>query len=212
MTEEVFEDLIVARIASGNVSLAYAGKPLEPGVLGAVQRVLEEFIDECHSLQVCYFGAVMGMDNIKQMLDHVQEGTTPESIGFSLNDFTGPLRPVDLGNKYNEIFSIEGTFQRLQARSLVISIFVEWESATRRRLATLLGVKPDDVNADLMGNWRRLRNWLLHKDGEAEQQYFHAAAGLAQYLEPCPGVPEVSASDVVKLMGLLSSLEIKVSN
>ena len=193
------------------VSLSYIGRPSASDVAGAVQRALEEFIDECHSVFICYFGAVMGMDNTKDILAQEYEGNTPVTIELSDNDATDLVRTRILGNEAIEMFSSGGRFERLQARSLVISIFTEWEAVTRRKLATLLGVKADDVKSDLFGDWRRLRNWLVHKDGDAEKQYFDALGGLAGHLGSRRGEPEVTTPEVFKLMELLSSLVVIVN-
>ena len=211
VTEEITEIFIGAKRPSGMVSLTYIGGPPEPDVPGAIQRALEEFIDECHSFLICYVGAVMGMDNSKDIFAQAHEGNAPVSIELSENDPTDHVRTRFLGSEAIEMFSSEGRFERLQARFLVISIFTEWESVTRRKIATLLGVKLDDVKSDFLGDLRLLRNWLLHKDGDAEGKYFNSAAGLARHLGSRRGEPEVSTPEVMKLMRLLSSLVVIVN-
>ena len=211
MAEEVTEVFIGARRPTGMVSLNYIGRPPASDVPGAVQRALEEFIDECHSVLICYFGAVMGMDAIKDIFAEAYEGNVLVSIDVSDNDATDLVRTRILGNDATEMFSIGGRFERLQARSLVISIFTEWESVTRRKIATLLGVKADDVKSNVMGDWRHLRNWLLHKDSKAEEQYFNAVGGMAGHLGSQRGEPEVTTAQVFKLMEWLSSLAVIVN-
>ena len=211
LAEEITEVFIGAKRPSGMVSLTYIGRPPASDVPGAVQRALEEFIDECHSVLICYFWAVVGMANTKDVLAQEYERNAPVTIELSENDATDLVRTRILGNEAIEMFSSGGRFERLQARSLVISIFTEWEAVTRRKLATLLGVKPEDVKSDLLGDWRRLRNWLLHKDGDAEEQYFNAVAGLAGHLGSRRGEPEVTTPEVIKLMELLSSLVVIVN-
>ena len=141
LAEEITEVFIGANRPSGMVSLTFIGKPPASDVPGAVQRVLEEFIDECHSVLICYFGAVVGMANTKDIITQEYEGNTPVTIELSENDATDLVRTRILGSEAIEMFSSGGRFERLQARSLVISIFTEWEAVTRRKLATLLGVK-----------------------------------------------------------------------
>ena len=211
MAEEITEVFIGTRRPSGMVSLAYIGRPPAPDVPGAVQRVLEEFIDECHSFFICYFGAVMGMDNTRDIFAQAYEGNTPVAIELSDNDATDLVRTRILGSEAIEMFSSGDRFEKLQARSFVIAIFTEWEAVTRRRLATFLGVKPEDVQSNLMGDWRRLRNWLVHKDGDAEKQYFDAGEGLARHLGSRRGEPEISTSEVVKLIEQLRSLVVIVN-
>ena len=211
LAEEITEVFIGAKRPSGMVSLTYIGRPLAFDVPGAVQRALEEFIDECHSVLICYFWAVVGMENTKDILAQEYEGNTPVTIELAENDATDLVRTRILGNEAIEMFSSGGRFERLQAKSLVTSVFTEWESVTRRKIATLLGVKSEDVRSDLMGDWRRLRNWLLHKDGDAEEQYFNDVEGMAGHLGSQSGEPEVTTPEVIKLMELLSSLVVIVN-
>ena len=87
-----------------------------------------------------------------------------------------------------------------------------WEEFVRPTIAKALGVKLDDVKSDLMGEWRHLRNWLVHPVEDTEQAYFKNAkilAGVAGDLRP--GNPEVKADMVFPMMGYLNSLHVTVN-
>ena len=66
---------------------------------------------------------------------------------------------------FEEYFSYQksGKFSELIARSLVIDIFTEWEEVRRKKIAKICGVEKNNVNADLMGDVRNIRNFLVHK-------------------------------------------------
>ena len=61
-----------------------------------------------------------------------------------------------------------------------------------------------------MGAWRLLRNWLVHRDGNAEEQYFRKAEALARLLDSRPGDPEITTQGVLLLMERLHSLTVIV--
>ena len=97
-------------------------------------------------------------------------------------------------------------------KSLVISIFAHWDSVTRPRVASLLELgETEDVESELMGAWRLLRNWLVHRDGNAEKQYFRRAEALTRLLSSRPEEPEITTQGVLLLMDRLQSLMVIVN-
>ncbi len=64
-----------------------------------------------------------------------------------------------------------------------------------------------------MGEWRLLRNWLVHpaSGGEAEQQYFNRAKALQRLLGSERGKPEVNVGGALLLMQQLNTMSITVN-
>ncbi len=186
---------------------------IEPDTVSAIQQELEKFVDECHSVFICHVSAVKSMEANRDVLDRVFEANEPVSIATALPDgSTRVTRTSVLGAEAAELFSSEGRFELLQAKSLVISIFAHWDSVTRPRIASLLDVgKTEDVESELMGAWRLLRNWLVHRDGNAEKQFFRRARPMAQLLNSRPGTPEITTQGVLLIMERLQSLAVIVN-
>ena len=70
----------------------------------------------------------------------------------------------------------------------------------------------DDVQSDLMGEWRHLRNWLVHPDKETEKAYFRDAKLLAKISGNLrPGRPQVKSDMVFPMMGYLNPLHVIVN-
>ena len=103
-----------------------------------------------------------------------------------------------------------GEFERQFAKTVVVNTFTAWDHGARLELADILGVSRNDITSDLMGEWRRLRNWLVHPIQDKEDDYFAKAPTLVQALRSTRGNPSVTAVDVATLAGLLNNMSIKV--
>ena len=111
-----------------------------------------------------------------------------------------------------DAFSADGEFEKTYAKAFVVFTYQLWEEFARPKIADALGVKHDDVASDLMGEWRHLRNLLVHPSKENEQTYFKNAKLLAKIPGGLrPGNPEVKADLVFPMMGYLNSLHVIVN-
>lgn len=178
----------------------------------SINDVLEEFIDECHSALICFVGATLSMEANQRGLANAFEENEPVSI---VSEGPGYRYKVPLGvtcREAIEMFNTGGKFEVAQARALVVSVFTFWEAATRPKLASILEIpRLEMVQSELMGQWRLLRNWLVHQGGDVEEQYFSKAPDLVKLLGSERGRPEVRAQEVMVLMTRLRSLAILVN-
>tara|TARA_A100001391_G_scaffold161013_2_gene119843 strand:+ start:572 stop:1006 length:435 start_codon:yes stop_codon:yes gene_type:complete len=55
-----------------------------------------------------------------------------------------------------------GLFTDTLAKSLIVLLYSEWDELYRHRLAKEIGVEATAVKADLMGDIRQIRNWIVH--------------------------------------------------
>lgn len=111
-----------------------------------------------------------------------------------------------------DAFSEHGAYETLYAKAFVVFTYQLWEEFARPKIAAALGVKLDDVRSDLMGEWRHLRNWLVHPDEDTEKAYFRNAQLLAKIEAGLkPGSPEMSADMIFPMMGYLNSLHVVVN-
>lgn len=210
MAKELFEFRQEGGYRNGSISLTYVGAPLSDETFRKVRVELENFVEQCHTAFVCYLGAVSSMDAMRQRFERMQDENSLVGLQISSTDTRDVVRPMILSGDATEIFSDGGKFESLQAWSFVANVFTEWESVTRRRVSGLLGVDLQRVESDLMGDWGRLRNWLLHKDGRAEIQYFGKAPNMVTRLNSSRGQPEVTAAGVSDLMSMLRHLVVVV--
>ena len=87
-----------------------------------------------------------------------------------------------------------------------------WEEVARPKIAEALKVeKPKHITADLMGDWRHLRNWLVHRTETTENVFFSKAKTLAQTLNMQPSDPSLTANGVATLMRLANNMQVDVN-
>ena len=108
--------------------------------------------------------------------------------------------------------SAGGEFEKTYAKSFVIFTYQLWEEFARPKIAQALDTAHCDVRSNLMGEWRHLRNWLVHPDEKTEKAYFKNAKLLAKISGNLrPGKPEVKSDMVFPMMGCLNSLHVVVN-
>ena len=95
----------------------------------------------------------------------------------------------------------------------MVSAYQMWEEVTRPKIAQALGTSHNEIRSDLMGEWRHLRNWLVHPSEETEETYFKNASLLARIPGgPAPGkVPNIKSGMILPMMGYLNHLKVIVN-
>ena len=104
-----------------------------------------------------------------------------------------------------------GDFERLYANSFVVSTYHLWEETIRPKIATATKVGPSHVKADLMGEWRLLRNWIIHRSKDAEDDFFEKASTLASVLGLQRGSLSLTANNIMHLVQRLNNMRIEVN-
>ncbi|MCB2015077.1 MAG: hypothetical protein R3E11_12705 [Sphingobium sp.] len=127
----------------------------------AAQLVLSEFTHACYVHYTCFVFATLGIPMVTNQFGEQEE------IG---KVFIGPSPPEE-GNAHSVIsvgdlraFSRkDGRFTDIIAKSTIVSLFAEWDEHYRPKFAATLGIKPNEVENDLMGDVRKIRNLIVHK-------------------------------------------------
>ena len=189
------------------------GERINCDIASGIRADLEEFVDECHSIFICHISAVKSMEATQEHLSEILQDNQPVNITATLgNNQPRVINTGALGREATALFSSEGKFQELQARSFVVSIFAHWEHVVRPMLACQLGVNDRKVESNLMGDWRRLRNWLIHRGARGtEDDYFGKAKELPCLLDSRRGEPKVTTREVLLLVERLRILTVVVN-
>ena len=178
-----------------------------------IKNTMQQFSADCQMMLI-WFAAILGSQNaMRNHLNHVAEQDEP----FTINTYRSDGRvdsvlarvPVDT---VIEAFTEAGEFERLYAKAFVVFTYQIWEEVTRPKIASALKVdKPDRITADLMGDWRHLRNWLVHRTRTTESDFFRKAKKLPQMLNMQPGDPGLTANGVATLMQHLNHMQVDVN-
>ena len=178
-----------------------------------IKNTMQQFSSECQMMLI-WFAAILGSQNVmRNHLNHVAERDEPFTINTYRHDgrVDSVLARVPLDSVV-EAFRKAGDFERLYAKAFVVFTYQTWEEVARPKIATALKVeKPDHITADLMGDWRHLRNWLVHRTKTTESDFFSKAKTLPQILDMHPGVPSLTANGVATLMQHLNHMQVDVN-
>ena len=80
----------------------------------------------------------------------------------------------------------EGLFEDHVAKSLVVVIYHLWNEYYRPRIAKAVSAEPNQVECALLGDIRRVRNLIIHKNSEVPGSFSNTLSFLPQIwnLEP----------------------------
>ncbi len=162
---------------------------------------------------IMYAGVLLNQNIIQEQLG--RDSNRDASFTVSERGKDGTVQAIwariPLG-KVIDAFSVGGEFEKTYAKAFVVFTYQLWEEFARPRIALALGVEHEDVASDLMGEWRHLRNLLVHPSKNNEQTYFRNAKKLAKIQGGLrPGNFEVKAYMVFPMMGYLNSLHVIVN-
>ena len=197
---------------AGTIRVQYVGlRPVSESVVAAIRDAMEEFTTECQLMAFLYAGVMASSQAVRAQLGR----DTSEDGAFTLSsNYAGSMAiwaRLQVG-RVLDAFSENGEYERLYSKAFVVFAYQMWEESARPKIARALGVNHADVQCDLMGEWRHLRNWLVHPDESTAQAYFRNARMLTVVLDRLqPGEPEVKGDMVFPLVGYLNSLHVIVN-
>ena len=196
----------------GTLSLQVAGiPPVSDEAKGAIRAIMQQFSGDCQMMLAWFVGALNSRKAMQQTLDALAKSYEPLTISTMRPDGRVDVVLAQIPvEKVLESISADGEFETLFAKAFVVFTFQMWEDGTRPKIAAALHVAPNDINAPLMGEWRRLRNWLTHPFGDAEEDYFTNAKTLVSVLGSQLGNPNLTADKVLTLMPLLNNMSLTV--
>ncbi|MDE0011790.1 MAG: hypothetical protein OXU36_11620 [Candidatus Poribacteria bacterium] len=178
-----------------------------------IKSTMQQFSSDCQMMLI-WFAAILGSQNaMRDHLNHIAKQDEPFTINTYRPDgrVDSVLARVSVDSVISA-FTEAGDFERLYAKAFVVFTYQIWEEVARPKIATALKVeKPDYITANLMGDWRHLRNWLVHRTKKAESDFFSKAKTLQMVLNMQPGDPSLTANGVATLMQQLNHMQVDVN-
>ena len=68
--------------------------------------------------------------------------------------------------------------------SIIVFLFAYWDEEVRPHIATVRGVKPDEVKVDALGDLRLIRNGIIHNKGVVSSSDHAKLKKIASLLKP----------------------------
>lgn len=200
---------------AGTLHVQYVGiENVAKEAVNTVSKAMWRFAIECQIMVVLYAGVLLSRETIQSQIG--SGGNRDKPFAISTTDKDGKVSGIwawlPTGAVF-DAFSAGGEFETTFAKSFVVSSYQMWEEVTRPKIAQALGTSHNEIRSDLMGEWRHLRNWLVHPSEETEETYFKNANLLARIPGgPAPGkVPKIRSGMVLPMMGYLNHLEVIVN-
>jgi hypothetical protein len=124
---------------------------------------LVSFQTMCHEYYTCYVFASDGMEKLTATIPLDSEKYPDQRIfiGNTPPD-QGKAQSVMSAAKAVANAKRDGEFQDILGKSLLIRIYAEWDERYRAQIGQEFGVSAREVQADLMGDLRRIRHWIVH--------------------------------------------------
>ena len=198
----------------GTVSLTCVGVPkIGKEAEAEVRNAMQRFLSDSQMMLVWFAGILGSQGAMRGHLDDLAERGEPLTINTYRPDgrVDAILARVQVDSVV-DAFGEAGEFERLYAKAFVVFTYQIWEEVTRPAIAKALQVDdPNHIKADLMGDWRHLRNWLVHRTKKTENGFFDKARMLSAALDLQRGDPGVTANDVAILMQHLNHMQIEVN-
>ena len=212
-TKDPATGLIQIGWPGGILTLRYTGIPaVTEEARDEIQNIMQQFSADCQMMLIWFVGVLNSRGAIQRRLDVLAQREEPLTINSLRPD--GRVESVFArmpAAKVIEAFSDAGAFERLYAKAFVVFTFQIWEEVARPKIATALKVEPEHIDAKLMGDWRHLRNWLVHRTKKAERDYFDKAGMLVRLLGSQPNEPSLTAYRVFILMQHLNRMSVEVN-
>lgn len=198
----------------GTVSLRCVGVPkIGKDADTVIRSAMQQFSAECQMMLVWFAGILGSQNAMRAHLDDVAERGEPFTISTYRPDgrVDSVLARVPVDTVIDALKEA-GDFERLYAKAFVVFTYQIWEEVTRPDIARALKLEDaKHVKAELMGDWRHLRNWLVHRTRRTEDDYFERARILSRVLGLRPGDPGLTTNDVATLMQHLNHMHIDVN-
>ncbi len=200
-------------LPGGTLTLMYAGvPPVSDKSKDEIARALRMFSRDCQMMTTWFVGIMASRRPMREHLEDLASRGEPLRITTLRPDGRAAAVLAEMpAEEVIESIADAGDFELLYANSFVVSTYHLWEETIRPKIASALKVDRSHVKADLMGEWRLLRNWIIHRSQDAEDDFFERAHTLAGALALQRGDPSLTAGSVLVLVRHLNNMRIEIN-
>ena len=105
-----------------------------------------------------------------------------------------------------------GEFENIQARAFIVFIYQLWDDEYRGAIADSLSVKKNRIECPLMGDFRLVRNLIIHKGSVIPAGFSGNLEFLSEIWNLLPGDLTISQDMTLSLMEQLNAIHITISS
>ena len=195
----------------------YSDQPLELEKASEAVCILQEFLLECQKLYFAFYSAIVGVDfqrgRYQRIFDSAHRDNRftigsafPEAQQTPGNSTIAQMTQGELLQSVEE----GGVFENYQAKSLIVMLFHLWDERYRPEIADALGVQQQQVECDLLGDVRLVRNIIIHKKSVVPDGFSDQVSFLAQIWDFHPGELRISSQMIHSFMEQLNAAKLRI--
>lgn len=161
-------------------------------------KILRELIDFLNRQVGVYCDCLSGFDSNKIRVErqvarinfptgHVEKNGVTTIVSSSVEDPSHPdiiIHRLIKSNEFVNQNSERGFNERQICWAIVLFTFAFWDEDVRPKIATIRGVKPNEVQVDAFGDLRLLRNCIAHNRGILSASDHKSMKMMGQLCEP----------------------------
>lgn len=179
-------------------------------------RIIEEFRSNCYEQDIIFVIARIAKDQWLKSHKHMFENSKdnmasfgtqfpdePQSLGKST---TASIRHKDL----LEMLEPEGKFESQLSKQFIVFVYHLWDENFRDKIADSLSISKKQVECDLMGDIRHIRNSIIHKNSDIRQKDLNHLKILSQIWDLKPAKLVISRKMIHSLMEQINALCVKI--
>ena len=200
-------------LPSGMLTLMYTGvPPVSNESKDEIDSAMRMFSRDCQMMTTWFVGIMASRLAMREHLERLASRGEPLRVTTLRPDGRKAAVLAEMPvEEVIESIADAGDFERLYANSFVVSTYHLWEETIRPKIASAMKVDPRHVKADLMGEWRLLRNWIIHRSKNAEDDFFQKGKTLVNVLGLQRGNLSLTANNVIHLVQRLNNMQIEIN-
>ena len=200
-------------LPSGMLTLMYTGiPPVSNESKDEIDSAMRMFSRDCQMMTTWFVGIMASRTAMREHLERLASRGEPLRVTTLRPDGREAAVLAEMpAEEVIESIADAGDFERLYANSFVVSTYHLWEETIRPKIASAMKVDPHHVKADLMGEWRLLRNWIIHRSKKAEDDFFQKGTTLVNVLGLQRGNLSLTANNVIHLVQRLNNMQIEIN-
>ena len=181
-------------------------------------ELLEAFRSACHKYYFAFSHATLGYkiqhDRYVQIIEpanyenRISTGSSPPGLKQSPGRST--LAEMTQGELLNGLED-GGLFEDHAAKSLIVVIYHLWNEYYRPRIAKAVSAEPNQVECELLGDIRRVRNLIIHESSILPDSFSDALIFLPQIWSFESTELKITGGMVHSLMEQLNALRVTIA-
>lgn len=125
--------------------------------------LLAEFRAACQRSYACFILANAGVAKLAQVMQRAPSAPSGAVVFIGAEDPTKRRATAAIPRaELQELTQPDGAFTDTLAKSILVLLYAHWEEYYRPQLATAIGVLPEQVRSDLLGDLRLIRHCVVH--------------------------------------------------